>query len=116
MRNGRVKRATRRSHPSPLPEQAGPNDPEPTWHQYAELPKVAAVVTEYQGHARTCICCGKVTRAAIPDELRRDIIGPRLGATLSYFSGSPDVSKRGIEEICETVFQVPISLGTVTNH
>jgi transposase len=100
---------------APLPEQAGPNDPGPSWHQYAELPKVAAVVTEYQGHARTCNCCGKVTHAAIPDELRRDIVGPRLGATLSYFSGSPHVSKRGIEEICETVFQVPIALGTVAN-
>jgi transposase len=98
-----------------LPETAGPNDPEPTWHQYAELPKAAAVVTEYQGHARTCTCCGHVSRAQIPEELRGQCIGPRLGATLSYLSGSPHVSKRGIEEICETVFQVPISLGTIGN-
>jgi len=98
----------------PLPETAGPNDPEPTWHQYAELPKAAAVVTEFQGHARTC-SCGHVTRALIPEEFRRESIGPRLGATLSYLSGSPHVSKRGIEEICETVFQVPISLGTIKN-
>ncbi len=98
-----------------LPEAAGSNDPEPTWHQYAELPKAAAVVTEYQGHARTCPCCGHVTRELIPVELRGPSIGPRLGATLSYLSGSPHVSKRGIEEICETVFQVPISLGTIGN-
>ena len=98
-----------------LPQTAGPNDPEPTWHQYTELPKTPAVVTEYQGHARTCTCCGHVSRALIPAELRRHSIGPRLGATLSYLSGSPHVSKRGIEEICETVFQVPISLGTVGN-
>lgn len=98
-----------------LPEQPGPNDPQPSWHQYAELPTVAAVVTEYQGHARTCPGCGTVSRAAIPDELRRHSIGPRLGATLSYFSGSPHVSKRGVEEICETIFGVPIALGTVAN-
>jgi transposase len=98
----------------PLPETPGPDDPEPTWHQYAELPKAAAVVTEFQGHARTC-SCGHVTRALIPEEFRRDSIGPRLAATLSYLSGSPHVSKRGIEEICETVFQVPISLGTIKN-
>jgi transposase len=98
-----------------LPETAGPNDPEPTWHQYAELPKAAAVVTEYQGQARTCTCCGHVNRALIPAELRRHSIGPRLGATLSYLSGSPHVSKRGLEEICETVFQVPMSLGTIGN-
>lgn len=98
-----------------LPEQPGPNDPEPTWHQYAELPPVAAVVTEYQGHARTCLHCGTLTRAAIPDELRRHSIGPRLGAALSYFSGCPHVSKRGVEEICATIFGVPIALGTVAN-
>jgi transposase len=98
-----------------LPESAGPNDPEPTRHQYAELPKTAAVVTEYQGHARACPCCGHLNRALIPEDLRRETIGPRLAATLSYLSGSPHVSKRGIEELCETVFQVPISLGTIHN-
>ena len=45
-------------------------DPEPVWHQFAELPKVQAVVTEFQGHARTCSCCGHVTREAIPAEIR----------------------------------------------
>src|SRR5262249_32728769 len=37
----------------PLPPLPGPDDPEPTWHQIAELPEVAAEVTEYQGHYRT---------------------------------------------------------------
>src|SRR5439155_18368791 len=29
-----------------LPEAAGPNNPEPSWGQYVELPPMAAVVTE----------------------------------------------------------------------
>ena len=29
-----------------------PHDPEPTWHQVAELPEVLAIVTEHQGHAQ----------------------------------------------------------------
>ena len=41
---------------APLPAQRGESDPEPVWHQFAELPKVQAVVTEFQGHARTCSC------------------------------------------------------------
>jgi transposase len=98
-----------------LPETPGPNDPEPTWHQFAELPQAPVVVTEFQGHARTCTCCGHLNRALIPEELRRYTIGPRLAAALSYLSGNPHVSKRGIEEICETVFQVPIALGTIAN-
>ena len=42
-------------------------------------------------------------------------VGPRLSATLSYFSGCHGVSKRGVEEIAETVLGVPIALGTVAN-
>src|SRR5215212_3522182 len=45
---------------APLPLEASPEDPEPSWHQVAELPQMAAVVTEYQGHYRTCACCGQL--------------------------------------------------------
>lgn len=99
---------------SPLPAQAGANDPEPVWHQYAELPRVAAVVTEYQGHARTCPDCGHVTREAIPAEIRAHAFGPRLAAVLSYLSGSQYVSQRGLEDVAEVVFGVPLSLGSIT--
>ena len=34
---------------------------------------------------------------------------------MSYLASSPHVSKRGIEEIVEAVFGVPVSLGTVAN-
>jgi transposase len=38
-----------------------------------------------------------------------------LTAIFSYLSGAQGISKRGIEEIAETIFQVPISLGTIAN-
>lgn len=98
-----------------LPAQAGADDPQPTRHQIIELPPVLAIVTEYQGHARTCPCCGLLTHAAIPRELLVHSIGPRLTATLSYFSGCHGVSKRGVEEIAAAVFDAPIALGTVAN-
>jgi hypothetical protein len=79
---------------SPLPAQAGPDDPEPSWHQIAELPRVAAVVTEYEGHARTCSDCGRVTRHEISQALRRHGIGEPLGAALSFLNACPHVSKR----------------------
>src|SRR5438067_2018692 len=44
----------------PLPPPAAPEDPAPTWHQVAELPKVAAQVIEYQWHFRTCPCFGQL--------------------------------------------------------
>jgi transposase len=96
-----------------LPQQPSPGDPEPTWHQVAELPRVAAVVTEFQGHARTCSCCGHVTREHIPAAITADAFGPRLGAVVSYLAGCQHVSQRGLEDVVESVFGVPICLGTI---
>ena len=98
-----------------LPATAGPDDPPPTRHQVLELPPLLATVTEYQGHARTCPCCGEVTRAAIPRELLQHSVGPRLTATLSYFTGCHGMSKRGVEEVAAVVFDAPVALGTVCN-
>src|SRR5262245_9721345 len=98
---------------TPLPHAPGPDDPEPTWHQVAELPPLAAHVTEHQGHARTCPRCGYLTRAAIPAEARAESVGPRLAAVRAYLTGSQRLSKRGVAEAVEAVFDVPVSLGTV---
>src|SRR5215208_5569428 len=99
---------------APLSQQPSQGDPEPVWHQFAELPRAQAVVTEFQGHARTCPCCGHVTREAIPQEIRAHAFGPRLAAVLGYLQGSHHVSHRGLEEIAEVIFGVPLSLGSVT--
>src|SRR5271157_3566940 len=97
-----------------LPAEAGPHDPPPTRFQVAELPPIQAEITEYQGHARTCPCCGEVTQAAIPADLRAHGCGPRLTATLAYLTGRHHLPKRAAEEISEDVFAVPISLGTIS--
>ncbi len=76
---------------------------------------MAAHVTEYQGHFRTCRGCGALNHAAIPADLKGHSIGPRLAATPAYLTGSHRVGKRGLEEITEDVFDVPLSLGTVAN-
>jgi len=99
---------------APLPQQPSPADPEPVWHQFAELPKVSAVVTEFQGHARTCPGCGHVTRESIPAAIRAQAFGPRLAAVLSYLSGTHYASQRGLEDAAAVVFGVPLSLGSVT--
>ena len=96
-----------------LPTEPSPNDPEPTWHQVAELPELAAEITEHQGHARTCPCCGHLNRGEIPPEVRAHVIGPRLAAVMSYFSSRHHIGRRGVEEVVETVFEVPTSLGSI---
>jgi transposase len=98
-----------------LPATADGSDPPATQHQVADLPPVRAEVIEYQGQARTCRRCGCVTRASIPAEITRHTIGPGLAAAMAYFAGCHQVSKRGVEEIVETLFEVPLALGTVSN-
>jgi transposase len=96
-----------------LPAESQPGDPEPRWHQVAELPELAAIVTEYQAHARTCPACGLLNQETIPPEIRAHTLGPRLTAVMSYLSGRHHRGKRAVQEIVETVFRVPVSLGTV---
>ncbi|HEY7423202.1 MAG TPA: DUF6444 domain-containing protein [Gemmataceae bacterium] len=99
---------------APLPQPPSPDDSEPVWHPFVELPKVRAVVTEFQGHARTGPDCGHVTREAIPAAIGAHAFGPRLATVLRYRSASRYVSQRGLEDICEVVFGVPLSQGSVT--
>src|SRR5689334_826663 len=87
-----------------LSEQHGPHRQETSWHQVAELPEVLAEITEHRGHERTCLCCGKTTRAEIPAAVRAHCVGPNLAATLCSMSSCLHASKRAIEETCETLF------------
>ena len=97
-----------------LPAEPGPGDPEPTWHQVAELPELAAVITAHQGHARLCPGCGHLNRGEIPPEIRAHVIGPRLATVMSYFTGRLQIGRRAVEEVVETVFDVPTSLGSLS--
>ena len=92
---------------------AGPHDPPPHRHQVAELPPLAAVVAEHQGHARVCGCCGAVTRQAIPPAVLAHTLGPRPSALMSYLSGRCHDGRRVVLEFVNDVLGVPASLGTV---
>lgn len=98
-----------------LPEQPSPNDPPPTRHQVHELRERPCEVTEHQGHARTCLDCGYVTRAEIPAEVADSCLGAKLAATAVLLTGGCQISRRQVEEVFEDVLGVPISVGTVSN-
>jgi transposase len=61
-----------------LSQRVDVNDPAPQRHQVAELPAMAAPITEHQAHGRTCPCCGEVTWATIPAAVRTHSVGPKL--------------------------------------
>ena len=93
---------------------AVPNDPDPKRHQVAELPAILAEITEHRGHTRTC-SCGHETSAPIPAAVRKHGLGPHLTATAVYLIGSFGLSKRNAEELIESLFGVPVALGTISN-
>jgi transposase len=100
---------------SGLASEPRPGDPAPRWHQVAEVPPPAAVVTEHRAHGRRCACCGRVTFAHVPDEIRRHgCFGPRLAALVGYLAARCHDGKRTVREILADAFGVPISLGSVS--
>lgn len=100
----------------PLPKQRQPGDPEPTRHQVLELPEQPVEVTQHEGEARTCTCCGYVTRAEIPAEVAAHTLGPRLTAILSFLTGFCRLSKRQVREVCGVIFGAPLGLGSIPKH
>lgn len=98
-----------------LPKDAGLNDPPPTRHQVVDLPPIIASVTEYQGHFRTCPCCGVVAHATIPATLKAHSVGPGLTGVFGFMSGELGMSKRNIEHFSQRIFAAPVSLGTIAH-
>ena len=95
--------------------QPGPNDPAATWFQVAELPPIVAEITEHQAHGRHCAGCGHLTRATIPAQVVAHGFGPKLSAAIVFLSGRCHGSKRVVVEIVQTLFNVPICVGSVCN-
>jgi transposase len=91
------------------------DDPRPQRHQVVDVPKVVATVEEYQLHTLGCPTCGISTRAPLPPGVPAGNFGPRLQAIVSVCSGAYRMSKRGIEELVEDFFGVPIALGSIAN-
>jgi len=89
------------------------NDPNPSRHQVTELPRIEPEVIEYQVHCLCCLACGQKTRAEWPAERPSGRFGPRLQATTGYLSGRFGVSRRDVQEMLGTLFQVDIGLGSI---
>ncbi len=88
-------------------------DPDPERHQVSEVPKIKAVVVEYQRHSLDCLVCGYRNRAEWPAGMPKGSFGERLQALIGYLGGRFGVSQRDMVELLGTVFQVEISLGSI---
>lgn len=91
-------------------------DPQPQRHQVCELPPIEPEIVEYQVHTLHCWHCGHKNCAEWPVGMPTGQFGPRVQALTGALSGRYHVSRREVQEMLATIFQVQMSLGTVSNQ
>ena len=85
-------------------------DASPYRHQVTEIPRGLGEVREYQLHA---LVCGTSTQAELPAGVPTGAFGPRLQAMMAVCAGAYRMSKRMVEEMVHSFYEVDISLGSV---
>lgn len=90
-------------------------DPQPQRHQVCELPPIEPEIIEYQVHTLRCLHSGQQNSADWPVGMPRGGFGPRVQALIGALSGRYHVSRREVQEMLATIFQVEMSPGTVSN-
>lgn len=91
-------------------------DPAPQRHQVCELPPIEPEFVEYQVHTLRCLHCGHQNSADWPVGMPTGHFGPRVQALVGALSGRYNVSRREVQEMLATLFQVQMGLGTVSNQ
>jgi len=79
-------------------------------HQHIELPEIRMDIRHF-GKGR-CNHCGNTVRAQVPVEYRSGY-GSRLSATVSELSGSHGSSRQMVQDFCQSVLSIPISVGGI---
>ncbi len=90
------------------------DDPSPFRHQVLDIPPIEPVVTEYQWHQLVCSGCGETTRSPWPKGVPSRTYGPRVHATVALCTGSYRLSKRTTQQALNDLFDVPMSVGTIS--
>jgi transposase len=89
---------------------------EPHIHQKIEIPEIKPHVTEYHMERGRCRSCGKRKSSKLPEGVTDDLFGPRTKSIISSLTGFYKNSKREVESILNDVFNLKISLGTISNN
>jgi len=87
---------------------------QPFRHQVSELPVIVPKMKEYRCHSLRC-SCGHYTAASLPEEVAKSEFGPRVHAAIAYLIAVHRVSRRGIADIMDTLFNINISTGAICN-
>ncbi len=84
-------------------------------HQTVDIPPIKPTVIEHVQHIRKCKKCGELVYAQLPNDIKRNIFGPGVLATVGVLTGMLNTSKRKALAVINEVFHVPMSLGGLNN-
>lgn len=87
----------------------------PERRQVFELPAIRPVVTEHQLQRGWCAGCRRRRRAALPANVARGCMGPRMQAMVATLTGTFHVSRRDAERFLDENLGMKVSLGTISN-
>lgn len=84
--------------------------------QAFDIPEPKIEVTEHQVEAKTCPCCGKISKAVFPQNVRAPVqYGERVQALAAYFSHQHFLPTERLCQVFKDIFDVTLSAGTCAN-
>jgi len=84
--------------------------------QVFEIPQPKIEVTEHHALEKKCPCCGEITTASFPENIRGPVqYGDRVRALVAYFAHQHFIPVDRVCEIFEDIFGVALSPGTCAN-
>lgn len=87
----------------------------PLRDQFIDLPPIQPDVTEIRRPVMTCTACGQAAYAPLPDDTPKHTFGPGVVAMVGVLTGVLNVSKRKAHLMMTEVFNIPMSLGAISD-
>jgi transposase len=88
---------------------------QPLRDQFIDVPPIEIDVTEYVRPVRQCTCCGALAYAPLPEDAPKSCFGPGVLAHVSVLTGMLNTSKRKATRVMNEAYNVPMSLGGLSN-
>ena len=84
--------------------------------QVFDIPQPKINVTEHRVEEKKCPCCGEISRASFPENIKGPVqYGDRIRALIAYFLHEHFIPVDRVCEIFEDIFGVALSPGTCAN-
>jgi transposase len=81
-------------------------------HQHIELPEIDMEITHFVLYQGQCSQCGKIVKAKASEAVSTGY-GPRFSAFIAELSGIKAMSRRNVQQLVHSVFDIKIATGTI---